>query len=314
MNNRITTLFEIQYPIVQAGMIWASGWRLASAVSNAGGLGLLGAGSMYPPVLREHIQKCKQATTKPFGVNVPMLYPDVDKLMEIITEMEVPIVFTSAGNPATWTSYLKDKGITVVHVVSSVKFALKAEQAGVDAVVAEGFEAGGHNGRDETTTLTLIPAVKEQLKIPLIAAGGIASGQAMLATMVLGADGVQVGSRFVASHEASSHLLFKQKVVEAKEGDTQLTLKELAPVRMLKNEFYQDVQDAYKRCATTEELKTLLGRARAKQGMFEGDLKDGELEIGQVSAIIHDIKPAAQIVEDMMAEYEKARQSVSSLT
>lgn len=314
MNNRITTLFEIQYPIVQAGMIWASGWRLASAVSNAGGLGLLGAGSMYPPVLREHIQKCKQATTKPFGVNVPMLYPDVDKLMEIITEMEVPIVFTSAGNPATWTSYLKDKGITVVHVASSVKFALKAEQAGVDAVVAEGFEAGGHNGRDETTTLTLIPAVKEQLKIPLIAAGGIASGQAMLATMVLGADGVQVGSRFVASHEASSHLLFKQKVVEAKEGDTQLTLKELAPVRMLKNEFYQDVQDAYKRCATTEELKTLLGRARAKQGMFEGDLKDGELEIGQVSAIIHDIKPAAQIVEDMMAEYEKARQSVSSLT
>jgi enoyl-[acyl-carrier protein] reductase II len=313
MNNSITNLFGVQYPIVQAGMIWASGWRLASAVSNAGGLGLLGAGSMYPPVLREHIQKCKQATTKPFGVNVPMLYPDIDKLMQIITEMEVPIVFTSAGNPATWTTHLKDKGITVVHVVSSLKFALKAQQAGVDAVVAEGFEAGGHNGRDETTTLTLIPAVKEQLQIPLIAAGGIATGQAMLAAMVLGADGVQVGSRFVASHEASSHLLFKQKVVDAKEGDTQLTLKELAPVRMLKNEFYQEIQHAYKRCASTEELKTLLGRARAKHGMFEGNLEDGELEIGQVSAIIHDIKPAAQIIEDMMAEYKKAKESVSSL-
>lgn len=313
MNNSITNLFGVQYPIVQAGMIWASGWRLASAVSNAGGLGIIGAGSMYPPVLREHIQKCKQATTKPFGVNVPMLYPDIDKLMQIITEMEVPIVFTSAGNPATWTTHLKDKGITVVHVVSSVKFALKAQQAGVDAVVAEGFEAGGHNGRDETTTLTLIPAVKEQLQIPLIAAGGIATGQAMLAAMVLGADGVQVGSRFVASHEASSHLLFKQKVVDAKEGDTQLTLKELAPVRMLKNEFYQEIQHAYKRCASTEELKTLLGRARAKHGMFEGNLEDGELEIGQVSAIIHDIKPAAQIIEDMMAEYKKAKESVSSL-
>jgi enoyl-[acyl-carrier protein] reductase II len=313
MNNSITNLFGVQYPIVQAGMIWASGWRLASAVSNAGGLGLLGAGSMYPLVLREHIQKCKQATTKPFGVNVPMLYPDIDKLMQIITEMEVPIVFTSAGNPATWTTHLKDKGITVVHVVSSLKFALKAQQAGVDAVVAEGFEAGGHNGRDETTTLTLIPAVKEQLQIPLIAAGGIATGQAMLAAMVLGADGVQVGSRFVASHEASSHLLFKQKVVDAKEGDTQLTLKELAPVRMLKNEFYQEIQHAYKRCASTEELKTLLGRARAKHGMFEGNLEDGELEIGQVSAIIHDIKPAAQIIEDMMAEYKKAKESVSSL-
>ncbi len=310
MNNSITQLFGVQYPIVQAGMIWASGWRLASAVSNAGGLGLLGAGSMYPAVLREHIQKCQQATTKPFGVNVPMLYPDIDKLMEIITEMEVPIVFTSAGNPATWTAYLKDKGITVVHVVSSVKFALKAQQAGVDAVVAEGFEAGGHNGRDETTTLTLIPAVKEQLQIPLIAAGGIATGQAMLAAMVLGADGVQVGSRFVASHEASSHLLFKQKVVEAKEGDTQLTLKELAPVRMLKNHFYQEIQEAYKRCASTEELKTLLGRARAKHGMFEGDLDKGELEIGQVSAIIHDIKPAATIVTDMMQEYNQAKNAI----
>ena len=310
MNNRITDLFKIQYPIVQAGMIWASGWRLASAVSNAGGLGLLGAGSMYPQVLREHIQKCQQATTKPFGVNVPMLYPDIDQLMQIIIEMGVKIVFTSAGNPATWTAMLKEKGITVVHVVSSVKFALKAEQAGVDAVVAEGFEAGGHNGRDETTTLTLIPAVKEQIKIPLIAAGGIATGQAMLAAMVLGADGVQVGSRFVASHEASSHLLFKQKVVEAREGDTQLTLKELAPVRMLKNEFYNEIQQAYKRCASTEELKTLLGRARAKKGMFEGDLKEGELEIGQVSALIHDIKPAAAIVTDLMQEYNKAKQAV----
>ncbi len=310
MNNRITHLFGVQYPIVQAGMIWASGWRLASAVSNAGGLGLLGAGSMYPQVLREHIQKCQQATTKPFGVNVPMLYPDIDQLMQIIMEMGVKIVFTSAGNPATWTARLKEKGITVVHVVSSVKFALKAEQAGVDAVVAEGFEAGGHNGRDETTTLTLIPAVKEQIQIPLIAAGGIATGQAMLAAMVLGADGVQVGSRFVASHEASSHLLFKQKVVDAKEGDTQLTLKELAPVRMLKNPFYQQIQEAYKRCASAEELKTLLGRARAKHGMFEGNLEEGELEIGQVSAIIHDIKPAAQIIEDMMQEYNQAKNAV----
>ncbi|WP_372974491.1 NAD(P)H-dependent flavin oxidoreductase, partial [Muriicola sp.] len=252
MNNRITTLFGIQYPIVQAGMIWASGWRLASAVSNAGGLGLLGAGSMYPEVLREHIEKCKKATSKPFGVNVPMLYPDIDKLMEIIVETQVPIVFTSAGNPATWTTHLKEKGITVVHVVSSVKFALKAQQAGVDAVVAEGFEAGGHNGRDETTTLTLIPAVKEKIHIPLIAAGGIATGRSMLAAMVLGADGVQVGSRFVASAEASSHREFKDRVVAAGEGDTQLTLKDLAPVRMLKNGFYQQVQEAYSRCATPE--------------------------------------------------------------
>ena len=310
MNNRITELFKVQYPIVQAGMIWASGWRLASAVSNAGGLGLLGAGSMYPEVLREHIQKCQQATNKPFGVNIPMLYPDIDKLINLIIEMGVKIVFTSAGNPATWTALLKENGITVVHVVSSVKFALKAQQAGVDAVVAEGFEAGGHNGRDETTTLTLIPAVKEQLQIPLIAAGGIATGQAMLAAMVLGADGVQVGSRFVASHEASSHLLFKQKVVDAKEGDTQLTLKELAPVRMLKNEFYNEVQQAYKRCASTEELKTLLGRARAKKGMFEGDLEEGELEIGQVSALIHDIKPAATIVADLMQEYYQAKKAI----
>ncbi|MBT8284711.1 MAG: nitronate monooxygenase [Flavobacteriaceae bacterium] len=308
MSNRITKLFGIQYPIIQAGMIWASGWKLASAVSNAGGLGLIGAGSMYPEVLREHIQKCKEATSKPFGVNVPMLYPDIEKLMEIIVELEVPIVFTSAGNPATWTSFLKDKGITVVHVVSSVKFALKAQQAGVDAVVAEGFEAGGHNGRDETTTLALIPAVREQIEIPLIAAGGIATGRSMLAAMVLGADGVQVGTRFVASDEASSHIRFKERVVAAKEGDTQLTLKELAPVRMLKNEFFEQVQEAYRRCATPDELRELLGRARAKRGMFEGDLKEGELEIGQVSAVIHDIKPAAQIVEDMMEEYQRAIQ------
>ena len=313
MSNRITSLFGVRFPIVQAGMIWASGWRLASAVSNAGGLGLLGAGSMYPEVLREHIDKCKKATDKPFGVNVPMLYPDIDKLMGIIKEMEVPIVFTSAGNPATWTGHLKDQGITVVHVVSSVKFALKAQQAGVDAVVAEGFEAGGHNGRDETTTLTLIPAVKEQVNIPLIAAGGIATGRAMLAAMILGAEGVQVGSRFVASEEASSHRSFKDRVVAAKEGDTQLTLKELAPVRMLKNSFYQQVQEAYKQCATPEELRELLGRARAKRGMFEGDLEEGELEIGQVSAIIHDIKPAAQIVQDMMAEFESAKKKTANL-
>jgi len=310
MGNRITDLFGIQYPIIQAGMVWASGWRLASAVSNAGGLGIIGAGSMYPEILREHIEKCKLATNKPIGVNVPMLYPDIEKLMEIIVELDVKIVFTSAGNPKTWTPYLKDRGITVVHVVSSVKFAQKAEEAGVDAIVAEGFEAGGHNGRDETTTLTLIPAVKEKISIPLIAAGGIATGRAMLAVMVLGADGVQVGSRFVASNEASSHPLFKQKVVEAGEGATQLTLKELAPVRLIKNKFYSDIQKAYADCATVEELKSLLGRARAKKGMFEGDLEEGELEIGQVAAIIHEIKPAAQIVVDMMEEFNHAKAEV----
>lgn len=291
-------------------MVWTSGWRLASAVSNAGGLGIIGAGSMYPEILREHIEKCKLATNKPFGVNVPMLYPDIEKLMEIIVDLDVKIVFTSAGNPKTWTPYLKDRGITVVHVVSSVKFAQKAEEAGVDAIVAEGFEAGGHNGRDETTTLTLIPAVKEKISIPLIAAGGIATGRAMLAVMVLGADGVQVGSRFVASNEASSHPLFKQKVVEAGEGATQLTLKELAPVRLIKNKFYSDIQKAYADCATVEELKSLLGRARAKKGMFEGDLEEGELEIGQVAAIIHEIKPAAQIVVDMMEEFNQAKAEV----
>ncbi|RYC51520.1 NAD(P)H-dependent flavin oxidoreductase [Flagellimonas olearia] len=308
MRNRITELFGIEYPIIQAGMVWASGWRLASAVSNAGGLGLLGAGSMYPDVLEEHIIKCKKATDKPFGVNVPMLYPDIDKLMRIIVDHGVKIVFTSAGNPKTWTSFLKENGIIVVHVVSSLKFALKAEEAGVDAIVAEGFEAGGHNGRDETTTMVLIPSVKEKIEIPLIAAGGIASGRAMLAAMVLGADGVQVGSRFVASPEASSHELFKQWVVKAQEGDTQLTLKELAPVRLLKNKFFQDVQEAYAHGATVEELKALLGRARAKRGMFEGDMEEGELEIGQVSGLIHDITPAAEIVREMMAEFNLARQ------
>ena len=309
--NRITELFGIKYPIIQAGMIWTSGWRLASAVSNAGGLGLIGAGSMYPEVLREHIQKCQKATDQPFGVNVPMLYPDIDKLMALIIEMGVKIVFTSAGNPKTWTDHLKAHGITVVHVVSSVKFALKAQEAGVDAVVAEGFEAGGHNGRDETTTLVLIPAVKEKIEIPLIAAGGIATGKAMLAAMVLGADGVQIGSRFVASEEASSHELFKQRVVEAEEGDTHLTLKELAPVRLIKNKFYQDVQQAYEDGATKETLQALLGRGRAKKGMFEGDLVEGELEIGQVAALIHDIKPAAMIVSEIVSEFEEAKRKIS---
>lgn len=312
MTNRITKLFNIQYPIVQAGMIWNSGWRLASAASNSGVLGLLGAGSMYPEVLREHIQKCKKATDKPFGVNVPMLYPNIEEIMDIIVEEGVKIVFTSAGNPKTWTSWLQERGITVVHVVSSVKFALKAQGAGVDAIVAEGFEAGGHNGRDETTTLTLIPMVKEQLQIPLIAAGGIATGKAMLAAMVLGADGVQIGTRFVASEESSAHAAFKNVVVDAKEGDTQLTLKELAPVRLVKNKFYNDVQELYKKGPTVEELKTLLGRARAKKGMFEGDLIEGELEIGQISGLIHDIKPVAEIVTDIVEEYREAKENIKN--
>jgi enoyl-[acyl-carrier protein] reductase II len=311
MRNRITDLFNIDFPIIQAGMVWTSGWRLASAVSNNGGLGVIGAGSMYPDVLREHIQKCKKATSKSFAVNVPMLYPDIEKLMDIIIEENVKIVITSAGNPKTWTSILKDKGITVVHVVSSLKFALKAQEAGVDAIVAEGFEAGGHNGRDETTTLVLIPAVREKITIPLIAAGGIATGKAMLAAMVLGADGVQVGSRFVASEEASNHIDFKKMVVNSQEGDTQLTLKELAPVRLIKNKFYREVQSAYQKGATTEELKSLLGRGRAKKGMFLGDLEDGELEIGQVSALIHDIKPASQIIEEMISEFNQRKQELS---
>ena len=313
MGNRITELFHIEYPIIQAGMVWNSGWKLASASSNAGILGLIGAGSMYPEVLREHIQKCKKATQKPFGVNVPMLYPDIEKLMHIIIEEGVKIVFTSAGNPKTWTSWLKEKGIIVVHVVSSVKFALKAQEAGVDAVVAEGFEAGGHNGRDETTTLTLIPMVKEQIQIPLIAAGGIATGRGILATMVLGADGVQIGSRFVASVESSAHEAFKQVVVNAKEGDTKLTLKELAPVRLIKNKFYDEVEALYKTSPSIEQLKELLGRGRAKRGMFEGDLEEGELEIGQISGLIHDIKPVSQIVKDLMQEFEEAKRAVSKL-
>lgn len=310
-NNRITQLFNIEYPIIQAGMIWASGWKLASAVANAGGLGIIGSGSMYPEVLREHIQKCKKATDKPFAVNVPMLYPQIEEIMGIIIEEGVKIVFTSAGNPKTWTSHLQQHGIKVVHVVSSVKFAMKSQEAGVDAVVAEGFEAGGHNGRDETTTFTLIPMVKEKISIPLIAAGGIATGRGMLAAMVLGADAVQVGSRFVATPEASSHQNFKDRVVSAQEGDTILTLKELAPVRLLKNKFYEEIVELYRQAPSKEKLIELLGRARAKKGMFEGDLDEGELEIGQISGLIHDIKPAAQIVKEMMEEFETAKAEVA---
>ncbi len=294
-------------------MIWASGWKLASAVSNAGGLGIIGAGSMYPEVLREHIQKCKKATNKPFGVNVPMLYPNIQEIMDIIVEEGVKIVFTSAGNPKTWTAFLKEKGITVVHVVSSVKFALKSQEAGVDAVVAEGFEAGGHNGREETTTLTLIPMVKEQLTVPLIAAGGIATGRGMLAAMILGADGVQVGSRFAASVESSSHEKFKQAIVEAQDGDTHVTLKELAPVRLIKNKFFHDVVALYATAPTPDDLKALLGRARAKKGMFEGDLEEGELEIGQIAGLIDSIKPAAEIVQEMIAEFEAAKREAVNL-
>lgn len=304
--NKITQLFNIKYPIVQGGMIWNSGYKLASAVSNAGGLGLIGAGSMYPDVLREHIQKCKKATDKPFGVNVPMLYPNIEEIIQIIIEEGVKIVFTSAGNPKTWTSYLKERGIIVVHVVSSSKFALKAQEAGVDAVVAEGFEAGGHNGREETTTLTLIPMVKENIAIPLIAAGGIATGRGMLAALVLGADGIQMGSRFVASFESSAHENFKQTIINVQEGDTQLTLKELAPVRLIKNKFYNDVQELYSKCPTPEELKTLLGRARAKKGMFEGDLVEGELEIGQIAGLIHEVKSVKDIIDEVMSEVELA--------
>lgn len=311
--NRITQLFNIQYPIIQAGMIWASGYKLASAVSNAGGLGIIGAGSMYPDVLREHIQKCKKATDKPFAVNVPMLYPNIEEIMNIIVEEGVKIVFTSAGNPKTWTAFLKEKGITVVHVVSSVKFALKAQEAGVDAVVAEGFEAGGHNGREETTTFTLIPMVKEQLTVPLIAAGGIATGEGMLAAMVLGADGVQIGSRFAASTESSSHDKFKQAIVEAQDGDTHVTLKELAPVRLIKNKFFHDVVALYSTAPSVDDLKTLLGRARAKKGMFEGDLEEGELEIGQIAGLINEIKPAGDIVKEIIADFEKAKQRTLGL-
>lgn len=303
MGNQITQLFNIDYPLIQAGMVWASGWKLASAVSNAGGLGIIGSGSMYPEILREHIQKCKKATNRPFGVNVPLLYPELEKIIAVIIDEGVPIVFTSAGNPKTWTSKLKEKGIKVVHVVSSVKFALKAENAGVDAVVAEGFEAGGHNGREETTTFTLIPMVKQKLRIPLIAAGGIATGRGMLAAMVLGADGVQIGSRFVATPEASSHRNFKEMVINAEEGHTQLTLKELAPVRLLKNKFFDDIMKLYTTSPNKAQLVELLGRSRAKKGMFEGDLEEGELEIGQISGLIDKIKPAAAIVEEIMEEF-----------
>ncbi len=305
--NSITQLFNIKYPIVQGGMIWNSGYKLASAVSNAGGLGLIGAGSMYPEVLREHIQKCKKATDKPFGVNVPMLYPNIEEIMQILVEEGVKIVFTSAGNPKTWTPFLKENGITVVHVVSSTKFALKAQDAGVDAIVAEGFEAGGHNGRDETTTLTLIPMVREEITIPLIAAGGIATGRGMLAAMTLGADGVQMGSRFAASTESSAHDNFKKTIVEVNEGDTMLTLKELAPVRLIKNKFFNEVQELYTKCPSPEDLKELLGKRRAKRGMFEGDLEDGELEIGQIAGLIHDILPVEIIVNNVIKEFNEAK-------
>ena len=310
MQNKIKELFKIKYPIIQAGMIWNSGWKLASAVSNSGGLGLIGAGSMYPDVLRQHIQKCKKATPHPFGVNVPMLYPNIEEIIQIIIEQGVNIVFTSAGNPKIHTERLKKSGIKVVHVVSSVKFALKAQEAGVDAVVAEGFEAGGHNGREETTTFTLIPMVKEQIQIPLIAAGGIATGKGMLAAMVLGADGVQIGSRFVASEESSAHINFKNKVIEAKDGDTLLTLKELAPVRLLKNKFSNDVLELYKKNPSKQDLIDLLGRARAKKGMFEGDLEDGELEIGQITGLINQIQPASAIVNEIITEFNFEKENL----
>jgi enoyl-[acyl-carrier protein] reductase II len=307
--NRITDLFGIQYPIIQAGMIWASGWKLASAVSNAGGLGVIGSGSMYPDVLREHICRCREVSNGAFGVNIPLLYPDIDKHIGIVLEEKVKIVFTSAGNPATWTRTLKDAGVTVVHVVSSGKFAKKAEDAGCDAVVAEGFEAGGHNGKEETTTMVLVPAVVEAVKIPVIAAGGIATGRQMLAAMILGAEGVQMGTRFVASEESSSHPLFKNRVINSTEGDTQLTLKQLTPVRLMKNQFFREVEEAEQRGATIEELKRLLGRARAKKGMFEGDMDQGELEIGQVSALLDRILPAAVIVKNVWEEFSEAIQN-----
>ena len=311
-NNPICTLFNIEKPIIQAGMIWCSGWRLASAVSNAGGLGLIGSGSMYPDVLREHIQKCKAATNKPFGVNVPLLYPNIEDHIKIIIEEGVKIVFTSAGNPKTWTSHLKQHGITVVHVVSAVKFALKCQEAGVDAIVAEGFEAGGHNGREETTTMVLIPQVTEAVNIPVIAAGGISNGKQMAAAFALGAGGVQIGSRFVTTPESSAHPNFKESVIKAKEGDTQLTLKQLTPVRLIKNKFFNKVNEAEKKGASTEDLQKLLGRARAKKGMFEGDLDEGELEIGQVSGMINEIKPAKDIVEEIFSEFRTVMINQSS--
>lgn len=306
MQNRITDLFQVEFPIVQAGMIWCSGWELASAVSNSGGLGIIGSGSMYPDILKMHVQKCKKATNRPFAVNIPLLYPDIDKHVETIIEQKVPIVFSSAGNPKTWTETLKKEGIIVVHVVSNVKFALKAQEAGVDAVVAEGFEAGGHNGREETTSMVLIPLVSDAVDIPVIAAGGIADGRSMAAAFALGAEAVQVGSRFVASEESSAHLAFKELVVNAKEGDTLLTLKELTPVRMIKNEFFQEVMRAYQRGSSVEELQSILGRGRAKKGMFEGFVDEGELEIGQVSAQIKEILPASEIVHQIWTEFNES--------
>ena len=313
MTNRITSLFGIRYPIIQAGMIWCSGWKLASAVSNSGGLGIIGAGSMYPEILREHIQKCKKATKQPFGVNVPLLYPDIEKLMKIIVEESVSIVFTSAGNPAIWTKHLKEKGIKVVHVVSNEKFALKAESCGVDAIVAEGFEAGGHNGREETTTLVLIPQICKAVKIPVIAAGGIGTGKTMLAAVALGAEGVQIGSRFVTSEESSAHINFKKAVLKAKDGDTQLSIKKLTPARLLKNKFWEQINRAEMSGASEEELKIILGRARAKKGMFEGDLDDGELEIGQISGYINEIKPAANIIVEIIADYTSALKNLNPI-
>lgn len=304
--NRITKLFDIKYPIIQGGMIWHSGWKLASAVSNCGGLGLIGAGSMYPDILRENIQKCKAATDKPFGVNVPMLYPNIEEIIQIILEEGVKIVFTSAGNPKTYTETLKKEGLTVAHVVSSTKFAMKCEEAGVDAIVAEGFEAGGHNGRDETTTFCLIPNVRKHISRPLIAAGGIGTGAQIKAAMILGADGVQIGSRFAATAEASSHDNWKQKITQLNEGDTQLTLKELAPVRLVKNKFFYDIEGLYETGRDAETLKATVGRARAKRGMFEGDLEDGELEIGQVSALIDEILPVEEVFEKLLKEYKEA--------
>ncbi|MBL7810795.1 MAG: nitronate monooxygenase [Bacteroidetes bacterium] len=313
MKNRITELFKIEYPIIQAGMIWCSGWELASAVSNAGGLGLIGSGSMHPENLRHHIQRCKGATTKPFGVNVPLLYPEIEKIMDIIVDEGVKIVFTSAGNPATWTQWLKERGITVVHVVANTKFAKKCQDVGVDAIVAEGFEAGGHNGREETTTMCLIPMVREVCNLPLIAAGGIGSGSAMAAAFCLGAEAVQVGSLFAASEESSAHAHFKKAITETGDGGTELTLKELVPVRLIKNAFYKKIQEAYSRDADTEELKTLLGHGRAKKGMFEGDLVEGELEIGQVSAMIHEVKPAAEILNNLWAGFLDTAQKLGKL-
>ncbi|GDX52615.1 2-nitropropane dioxygenase [Bacteroidota bacterium] len=313
MQNRITKLFEINYPINQAGMIWCSGWELASAVSNAGALGIIGSGSMYPDILREHIRKCKASTSKPFAVNVPLLYPDIDKHIQIIIDEGVKIIFTSAGNPKTWTSILKEKGVTVVHVVSSALFAQKSETAGVDAVVAEGFEAGGHNGREETTTMVLIPLVREAVKIPVIAAGGIANGKSMLAAFALGADGVQIGTRFAASVESSAHDSFKKIITETPEGGTMLSMKKVVPVRLIKNKFFNQINEAELKGASVDELKNILGRARAKRGMFEGDLEEGELEIGQVASQVHEIKPAAEIVKNIWEEFLAAKKSLADL-